>query len=149
MQQSATGADSAQRTAYLEAEVARLTRIIELKDEHIRLLNLRLFGPKSEKLSSGQMSLLLGEASLTAGEVDQEAARPEAQKHRTRCPAPSNPAPTIPGASACPSTWSAARRSFPAARRIATVPSAEPNDRSSATSGVKSWAANRPSSLCE
>jgi transposase len=95
MQQSATGADSAQRTAYLEAEVARLTRLIQLKDEHIRLLNLRLFGPKSEQLSSGQMSLLLGEASLTAGEVDQEAERPEAQKQnplpRAKKPRPNHP----------------------------------------------------------
>lgn len=71
MQRSAPGTDSAQRTADLEAEVARLTRLLQLKDEHIRLLNLRLFGPKSEKLSNGQMNLLLDEASLTAGEVDQ------------------------------------------------------------------------------
>lgn len=60
----------------LQAELARLTRIIELKDEQIKLLNFRLFGPKSEKLSSAQMSLLLAEISLQAGEVEQEADRP-------------------------------------------------------------------------
>ena len=43
----------------LQAEVARLQRIIQLKDEQIQLLNFRLFGPKSEKLSSAQLPLLL------------------------------------------------------------------------------------------
>ncbi len=64
----------------LQAELARLQRIIELKDEQIRLLNFRLFGPKSEKLSSAQIPLLLQEISLTAGEVDQEAEGPEPEK---------------------------------------------------------------------
>jgi len=64
----------------LQAEVVRLQRIIQIKDEQIRLLNFRMFGPKSEKLSSGQMSLMLEEISLRAGEVDQEAEQPEAQK---------------------------------------------------------------------
>jgi transposase len=39
-----------------------------------------VFGPKSEKLSSAQMPLLLQEISLCAGEVDTEAEQPEAQK---------------------------------------------------------------------
>lgn len=64
----------------LQAEVERLQRIIQLKDEQIRLLNFRLFGPKGEKLSSAQIPLLLEEISLTAGEVAQEADRPDAQK---------------------------------------------------------------------
>lgn len=64
----------------LQAEVVRLQRIIQIKDEQIRLLNFRMFGPKSEKLSSGQMSLMLEEISLRAGEVDQEAEQPQAQK---------------------------------------------------------------------
>jgi transposase len=54
--------------------------VIQLKDEQIRLLNFRLFGPKSEKLSSTQMPLLLEEISLVAGEVEREAELPEAQK---------------------------------------------------------------------
>jgi transposase len=65
---------------YLQAENVRLRRIVELKDEQIRLLNFRFFGPKSEKLTPGQMALLLEEVSLNAGEVDQEAERPEPQK---------------------------------------------------------------------
>ncbi|HTV40187.1 MAG TPA: transposase, partial [Candidatus Sulfotelmatobacter sp.] len=48
---------------------------IQLKDEHIRLLNFRFFGPKSEKLSPAQKQLLLAEVSLSAGEVDQEAVK--------------------------------------------------------------------------
>lgn len=64
----------------LQAELARLQRIIQLKDEQIRLLNFRLFGPKSEKLSPAQMPLLLQEISLVAGEVEREAELPEAQK---------------------------------------------------------------------
>jgi transposase len=63
-----------------QAEIARLNRLLELKDEQIRLLNLRFFGPKAEKLSSAQLTLLLDEPSVTAGEVQQEAQRPEAQQ---------------------------------------------------------------------
>jgi transposase len=79
----------------LQAELARLQRIIELKDEQIRLLNFRIFGPKSEKLSSAQIPLLLQEISLTAGEVDQEAGQPEAKKQnplpRAKQPRPNHP----------------------------------------------------------
>jgi transposase len=69
-----------QRLSVLEAENARLQQVVRLKDEQIRLLNFRLFGPKSEKLSSAQMNLLVEEVSLSAGEVDQEAELPQAQK---------------------------------------------------------------------
>lgn len=55
-------------------------RLLRLKDEQIRLLNFRLFGPKGEKLSPEQIQLLFQEVSVTAGEVEQEAERPEAQK---------------------------------------------------------------------
>lgn len=79
----------------LQAEVARLQRIIQLKDEQIRLLNFKFFGPKSEQLSSAQMALLLAEVSLTAGEVEQEAQRPEAEKAaplpKAKIPRPAHP----------------------------------------------------------
>ena len=95
MQQSQSTPDQAQVLADLEAKVARLERIIQLKDEQIRLLNFRLFGPKSEKLSSAQVQLLLEEASVTAGEVAHEAELPEAQKHpplpRAKQPRPNHP----------------------------------------------------------
>lgn len=37
--------------ARLQSEHLRLQRILELKDEQIRLLNFRMFGPKSDQLS--------------------------------------------------------------------------------------------------
>jgi transposase len=80
----------------LQAEVARLGRIIQLKDEQIKLLNFRLFGPKSEKLSSAQMPLLLAEISLTAGEVETEAERPQTQKDNP-LPKAKKPRPNHPG----------------------------------------------------
>jgi len=64
----------------LQAEQVRLQQIIALKDEQIRLLNFRFFGPKSEKLSPAQMSLLQTEISLTLGEVEQETEQPAAEK---------------------------------------------------------------------
>src|SRR5664279_2121460 len=61
-------------------EVARLQRIIALKDEQIRLLNFRFFGPKSEKLSPEQIQLLFQEVIVLAAEVEQEAERSRSQK---------------------------------------------------------------------
>ena len=55
----------------LQTENARLRRLLELKDEQIKLLNWRLFGPKHEQLSSAQMALLLTEVSVSSGEVEQ------------------------------------------------------------------------------
>ena len=88
---------SAARQAFqdLQSEVVRLQRIIQLKDEQIKLLNLQRFGPKGEKLSKAQMPLLLQEISLCVGEVDTEAERPEAQKQnplpQARKPRPNHP----------------------------------------------------------
>ncbi len=88
-------ANPAQVIADLQAENHRLRRIIELKDEQIRLLNFQRFGPKSEKLSPAQIPLLLDEVSLMAGEVEQEADRPEPQKQnplpRAQQPRPNHP----------------------------------------------------------
>lgn len=80
----------------LQTENVRLGKIIQLKDEQIKLLNFRLFGPKSEKLSSAQILLLLGEISLTAGEVEKEAERPEAEKQNP-LPKAKQPRPNHPG----------------------------------------------------
>ena len=87
---SLTEPETAQVLTHLQAEVARLQRIIQLKDEQIRLLNWRLFGPKADQLSSAQMPLLLEEVSLTTGEVDQEAEQPQEQKQN---PLPRTPQP--------------------------------------------------------
>ena len=70
--------------AGLQAELVRLQRVIQLKDEQIRLLNFRLFGPKSEKLSADQIPLLLEELSVCSGEVEQEADRPELEKQAAK-----------------------------------------------------------------
>lgn len=70
----------------LQAEVARLNRVSALYQEEIRLLNIRFFGPKAEKLSPNQIELLLEEASTTAAEVEKEADRPEAEKVITPTP---------------------------------------------------------------
>jgi transposase len=87
--------DLAQVVSDLQTENRRLLRLLELKDEQIRLLNLRLFGPKADKLSSAQIPLLLAEPSLTAGEVSQEAEQPEAKKQnplpRAKQPRPNHP----------------------------------------------------------
>jgi transposase len=73
--------------ARLAPEIARLEKVIQdqnkllkIQDEEIHLLNLRLWGPKGEKLSPAQTALLLGEASVTTAEVQQEAQRPPAEK---------------------------------------------------------------------
>jgi transposase len=95
MMQSQPAPDPAQVISGLQAENQQLRRIIQLKDEQIRLLNCRLFGPKSERLSGAPMPLLLGELSLTAGEVEQEAQRPEPQPEpplpRAKQPRPHHP----------------------------------------------------------
>src|SRR5208283_1751361 len=71
----------------LQAENARLEKVVQdqdkllqIQDEKIRLLNLRLWGPKGEKLSPAQTAMLFEEASVTAQEVQTEAARPVAEK---------------------------------------------------------------------
>jgi len=91
-----SSSDLRQALEQSESENARLRKIIQLKDEHIRLLNFRIFGPKSEKLSPSQIPLLLQEISLMAGEVEQEAQRPEAQKP-VSLPQTSKPRPNHPG----------------------------------------------------
>lgn len=44
--------------------------------QQIRLLRLEKFGPRSEKLSDGQLELLEGEPSVSSAEVEQEAQQP-------------------------------------------------------------------------
>ena len=90
------------RLAGLPSEIARLEQVIadqskllQIQDEKIRLLNLRLWGPKGEKLSPAQTALLLDEASVTTAEVQQEARRPQPEKEnplpKARAPRPNHP----------------------------------------------------------
>jgi transposase len=96
MMQSQATAEADPKVAELRAENARLQRVIQLKDEQIRLLNIRLFGPKGEKLSCAQTPLLLEEASVSAAEVEKEAALPESQKQNP-LPKAKKPRPNHPG----------------------------------------------------
>lgn len=91
-----------QDLAAAQAEVARLTELVNSKDhlievqkEMIRLLNFKLYGPKSEKLSSDQTLLLLEEASVSAGEVQAEAelavAAKDSLQPKARQPRPNHP----------------------------------------------------------
>jgi transposase len=96
MLQSTTATDLARKVADLEAENRRLLRIIELKDEQLRLATLRRFGPKGEKLSSLQAVLLLEEPSVTTQEVAQEAELPQPQKDQP-VPRAKHPRPNHPG----------------------------------------------------
>ena len=93
--QSQPTPDLAQALADSQGEIRRLHRIIALQDEKIRLLNIRFFGPKGEKLSPAQVQLLLDEPSLTTGEVAREAELPEPQKQnplpRAKQPRPNHP----------------------------------------------------------
>ena len=89
-------ADVRQYVESLVSENIRLSHEAKLKDEKIRLLNIRLFGPKSEKISPAQTALLFEEASVTAGEVEREAELPEAQKENPQ-PKARSPRATHPG----------------------------------------------------
>ena len=57
----------------LQAQVALQDFIIKQQKEEIRLLTIRLFGQKGEKLSPEQTQFLLEEASVSLGEVAKEA----------------------------------------------------------------------------
>jgi transposase len=95
MMQSQPTADLSQALADAQTEIRRLHRIIELQKEEIRLINIKRFGPKGEKLSGLQGVLLLQEVSVTAQEVAQEAELPPGQKDpplpRAKQPRPNHP----------------------------------------------------------
>ena len=68
----------------LEAANKSKDRLLDIQKEQIRLLNFKLFGPKSEKLSPDQTLLLLDEASVSAGEVQAEVQVAEVQKENAQ-----------------------------------------------------------------
>jgi len=86
----------------LQGEIGRLEQvlrgkdqIIELQNQKIRLLNLKLWGPKGDTISPAQTALLFDEASVTSSEIQQEADLPPAQKEnplpRAKRPRPNHP----------------------------------------------------------
>jgi transposase len=79
----------------LQAQIARQALVIKLQEEKIRLLNFKLFGPKSEKLCPNQTLLLLEELGVSEQEIESEAQLPPAQKEnplpQTREPRSNHP----------------------------------------------------------
>jgi transposase len=64
----------------LQTETLRVQTLLKFKDEQLRLLSLRIWGPKSEKLSEAQIEILFQELIVDEPEVAKEAELPEAQK---------------------------------------------------------------------
>ena len=62
------------------AKLLELT--IKKKDDEIKLLCLKLWGPKSEKLSPNQMELLFGEISVSPEEIQQETTQAQSQPEK-------------------------------------------------------------------
>ncbi len=106
--------DLRQALEHAQSENARLLKIIQLKDEHIRLLNFKIFGPKSEKLSTAQIPLLLQEISLMASTKSSRKPNGPTLKSKCRCLRPARLGPAIRDATSCPSIWNVAKRSSPA-----------------------------------
>ncbi len=63
-----------------DRELQAQAKIIHIQAEKIRLLNFRIWGPRSEQLSPAQMALLFEEASVTVAEAQQETQRTAAEK---------------------------------------------------------------------
>jgi len=85
----------------LQAEVLRLQAILKLREEEVRLLNCRIWGPKSEKLSDKQIALLGEEIVVLEPEVEKEAELPDKQKEVT-LPKAKKPRQNHPGREALP-----------------------------------------------
>lgn len=88
--------------AAMEAEIARLRVVVNLKDEQIRLLNIRLWGPKADKLSNNQLALLPEELLVAAPEVEREAELPDPQKVLNNLPKAKAPRKNHPGRTILP-----------------------------------------------
>jgi transposase len=67
-------------TTRLEERVKRLEWELKAREEQLRLDRIRKYGPRGEKLSHDQVMLLDLEMSVSAGEVEKEAALPDAEK---------------------------------------------------------------------
>ena len=64
----------------LQAENVRLQMLLRLREEQLQLRDIRQWGPKADKISENQLSLLLKELIVTAPEVDREAEVSDKQK---------------------------------------------------------------------
>lgn len=86
----------------MEAEVSRLQMVLNLKDEQLRMLNIRLWGPKADKLSENQLALLPQELIVAAPEVEREAEVPEKDKTLPSAPKSKAPRKKHPGRTTLP-----------------------------------------------
>jgi transposase len=86
----------------LQAENSRLQILLKLKDEQIRLLNIRHWGPKADKLSEAQLALLPHELIVAAPEVEREADLAPEQKGLPTLPTVKAPRRNHPGRAALP-----------------------------------------------
>jgi len=91
-----------QAFAALQAEIGRLQLIVSLKDEQIRLLNIQKWGPKADKLSEHQLSLLPQELVVVVPEVEREAGLPEPAKVLAAVPKAKAPKRNHPGRATLP-----------------------------------------------
>jgi len=94
--------DVSELVKHLQAENARLQLIVSLKDEEIRLLNLQKWGPKADKLSENQLSLLPQELVVVVPELESEAELPESAKLLAAVPKAKSPKSNHPGRSTLP-----------------------------------------------
>lgn len=86
----------------LQAENLRLQSLLKFKDEQIRLLNLKRWGPKADKLSEAQLALLPQELIVIPPEVEQEAGVPEEKKTPVKVPKAKTPRGPHPGRAPLP-----------------------------------------------
>lgn len=86
----------------LQAENLRLQSLIKFKDEQIRLLNIKRWGPKADKLSEAQLALLPQELIVVPPEVEQEAALPDEKKTPPKAPKAKAPRCRHPGRAPLP-----------------------------------------------
>lgn len=86
----------------LQAENLRLQSLLKFKDEQIRLLNLKRWGPKADKLSEAQLALLPQELIVVPPEVEQEAGVPEEKKTPVKVPKAKTPRGPHPGRAPLP-----------------------------------------------
>ena len=94
--------DVSQAIAALQAEIGRLHLIVGLKDEQIRLLNIRRWGPKADKLSEDQLALLPLELVVVVPEIGREAGLPEPSKVLAAVPKAKAPKSNHPGRATLP-----------------------------------------------
>ena len=108
--------------------------------EMLRLERLKKYGPKSEKLSAGQIELLELEPGVHAQEVEKES-------RSLRGESASRSA-SMPGATPCPSICHGARRSLPWRARRGSACAAERSAAALASRNRRCSRSSRPATLC-